>query len=154
MGLDTTFSRAFLKSQIAAGTEFPSGGTVFITIRDSDKNEIMEEAARTCHELGFKLLATRGTAVWLEGLGLPAETINKVYEGRPHIVDRLTDGGVQLLFNTTEGAQAIADSREIRRRALTDRIPYYTTAAGARAAARAMREQTAGTLGVTALQEL
>ena len=152
MGLDTNFSRAFLKSQLGAGTALPREGTVFLSIRDIDKNAIMEEAAKTMAELGFHLLATRGTAKWLKGLGLQAEIINKVYEGRPDIVDRLKDGGVQLIFNTTEGAQAIEDSREIRSVALYDKIPYYTTAAGSRAAARAMRDQAMGGLDVMALQ--
>jgi carbamoyl-phosphate synthase large subunit len=152
MGWDRSFSRAFLKSQMGAGTHLPNEGTVFISIKDSDKGPIMEEAARTMAELGFTLLATRGTAKWLEELGLQAETINKVYEGRPDITDRLKDGGVQLLFNTTEGTQSINDSREIRSVALYDRIPYYTTAAGARAAARAMKDRLEGELDVRALQ--
>ncbi|MEM9642934.1 MAG: carbamoyl-phosphate synthase large subunit [Pseudomonadota bacterium] len=152
MGLDTSFSRAFLKSQLGAGTDLPNGGTVFLSIKDADKDIVMAEAARTVAELGFKLLATRGTAKWLATLGLEAEVINKVYEGRPDIVDRLKDGGVQLIFNTTEGAQAIEDSREIRRVALYDKIPYYTTAAGSRAAARAMQDRVEGALEVVALQ--
>ncbi|MEM9778958.1 MAG: carbamoyl-phosphate synthase large subunit, partial [Pseudomonadota bacterium] len=152
MGLDTTFSRAFLKSQLGAGTDLPASGTVFLSIKDADKNEIMAEAARTVADLGFHLLATRGTAKWLGTLGLEAEVINKVYEGRPDIVDRLKDGGVQLIFNTTEGAQAIEDSREIRSVALYDKIPYYTTAAGSRAAARAMLDRVEGVLGVMSLQ--
>ncbi len=153
MGLDTTFSRAFLKSQLGAGTDLPATGTVFLSIKDADKNRIMAEAAQTVADLGFHLLATRGTAKWLATLGLKAETINKVYEGRPDIVDRLKDGGVQLIFNTTEGAQAIEDSREIRSVALYDKIPYYTTAAGSRAAARAMKDRVEGGLGVMALQK-
>ncbi|MEM8871613.1 MAG: carbamoyl-phosphate synthase large subunit [Pseudomonadota bacterium] len=152
MGLDTSFSRAFLKSQLGAGTDLPNGGTLFLSIKDADKDIVMAEAARTVAELGFKLLATRGTAKWLATLGLEAEVINKVYEGRPDIVDRLKDGGVQLIFNTTEGAQAIEDSREIRRVALYDKIPYYTTAAGSRAAARAMQDRVEGALEVVALQ--
>ncbi|MSU88282.1 carbamoyl-phosphate synthase large subunit [Rhodobacteraceae bacterium 2CG4] len=152
MGLDTTFSAAFLKSQLGAGSDLPSKGTVFISIKDADKGPLMEEAAKTVADLGFHILATRGTAKWLTSLGLSAEVINKVYEGRPDIVDRLKDGGVQLIFNTTEGAQAIEDSREIRAVALYDKIPYYTTAAGSRAAARAMKDRVEGGLGVMALQ--
>ena len=152
MGWDRSFSRAFLKSQMGAGTHLPLEGCVFISIKDSDKGPIMEEAARTLSDLGFALLATRGTAKWLESLGLEAETINKVYEGRPDITDRLKDGGVQLLFNTTEGTQSVNDSREIRSVALYDRIPYYTTAAGARAAARAMKDRLEGDLDVRPLQ--
>ena len=152
MGWDRSFSRAFLKSQMGAGTHLPNEGTVFISIKDSDKGPIMEEAARTMAKLGFNLLATRGTAKWLEELGLEAETINKVYEGRPDITDRLKDGGVQLLFNTTEGTQSVNDSREIRSVALYDRIPYYTTAAGARAATRAIADRLEGELDVRPLQ--
>ncbi|MEM8788600.1 MAG: carbamoyl-phosphate synthase large subunit [Pseudomonadota bacterium] len=152
MGRDATFSRAFLKSQLGAGTDLPRGGTVFVSIRDIDKGPIMEEAVRTVADLGFHLLATHGTMKWLRDLGLKAERINKVYEGRPDIVDRLKDNGVHLIFNTTEGTQAIEDSREIRAVALTDRIPYYTTAAGARAAARAMRDRETSGLEAMALQ--
>ena len=152
MGMDTTFSAAFLKSQLGAGTDLPRSGTVFVSIRDADKGPMMEEAARTMADLGFHLLATRGTARWLRTLGLEAETINKVYEGRPDITDRLKDGGVQLIFNTTEGAQAIEDSREIRSVALYDKIPYYTTAAGSRAAARAMKDRVEGVIEVMSLQ--
>ncbi len=141
MGWARSFSRAFLKSQMGAGVDLPTSGTCFITIKETDKGPIMEEAARIVSDLGFDLLATSGTASWLEGLGLKAETIKKRYEGRPNVVDRMQDGHVHLLFNTTEGAQSIQDSKEIRSLALYDRIPYYTTAAGARAAARAMRDR-------------
>ncbi|MEM6465644.1 MAG: carbamoyl-phosphate synthase large subunit, partial [Pseudomonadota bacterium] len=154
MGLDTTFSRAFLKSQIGAGTTLPTGGTVFISIKDADKGPIMAEAAQIVADLGFHILATRGTSAWLETLGITSEPINKVYEGRPDIVDALKDGRVQLLFNTTEGAQSITDSREIRSVALYDRIPYYTTAAGSRAAARAMQDLVKSGLDVAPLQKL
>ncbi|MEM9814195.1 MAG: carbamoyl-phosphate synthase large subunit, partial [Pseudomonadota bacterium] len=123
MGADERFSRAFLKAQLGAGTDLPAGGTCFVSIRDVDKGPLIEEAVRTVAELGFTLVATRGTAKWIEGLGLSATPINKVYEGRPDIVDRLKDGGVQLIFNTTEGVQAIEDSREIRAIALLDKIP-------------------------------
>ncbi len=152
MGWDRSFSRAFLKAQMGAGTDLPSGGTVFVSIKDADKGPIMLEAARTVAELGFHVLATRGTAAWLVENGIEAEAINKVYEGRPDIVDAMKDGRVHLVFNTTEGAQSIADSREIRSVALYDKIPYYTTAAGARAAARAMKDRMEGELGVRSLQ--
>ncbi len=152
MGSDTTFSRAFLKAQMGAGTNLPTSGTCFVSIKDADKGPMMEEAIRTVAELGFHLLATAGTAKWIHSLGLEAEKINKVYEGRPDITDRQKDGGVQLIFNTTEGTQAIEDSREIRSTALYDKTPYYTTAAGSRAAARAMKDMVEGGLGVMALQ--
>jgi carbamoyl-phosphate synthase large subunit len=154
MGLDDSFPKAFLKAQIGAGTMLPDGGTVFVSIKDSDKNPQMLESCQILTELGFKLLATRGTSEFLEANGLATETINKVYEGRPHIVDRLSDGEVSLIFNTTEGAQAVADSREIRRVALYDRIPYFTTANGAHAAALAIRDRDLENMTVTALQAM
>ena len=153
MGVDTTFSRAFLKSQLGAGNDLPSGGTCFVSIKDADKGPIMEEAMRIVTDLGFDLLATGGTADWIAGLGLSAERVNKVYEGRPHIIDRLKDSAVHLVFNTTEGTRSVEDSRAIRAAALYDRIPYYTTAAGARAAARAMKDREDGDLGVMPLQD-
>ena len=152
MGLDKTFSRAFLKSQMGAGTDLPDEGTVFVSIKDSDKGDMILEATRLVSEIGFKIIATRGTAAYLTENGIGAEVVNKVYEGRPNIVDLMKDGHVQLVFNTTEGAQSIEDSREIRSVALYDKIPYYTTAAGARAAARAMKDRTVGELEVNALQ--
>ena len=152
MGLDKTFSRAFLKSQLGAGTDLPAEGTVFVSIKDADKGGMILEAARLVSDLGFKVVATRGTADFLTGNGIAAEVVNKVYEGRPNIVDMMKDGHVQLVFNTTEGTQSIEDSREIRSVALYDRIPYYTTAAGARAAARAMKDRTEGEIEVNALQ--
>ncbi len=152
MGLDKTFSRAFLKSQLGAGTDLPSEGTVFVSIKDADKGGMILEAVRLVSDLGFKVVATRGTADFLTENGIAAEVVNKVYEGRPNIVDMMKDGHVQLVFNTTEGTQSIEDSREIRSVALYDRIPYYTTAAGARAAARAMKDRTEGEIEVNALQ--
>ncbi len=154
MGLDRTFSRAFLKAQIGAGTNLPTSGTVFISVKDSDKNPLMLEAARIMAGLGFKIVATGGTASFLKENGVPTDRINKVYEGRPHIVDLMKDGGVQVVFNTTEGAQSVADSREIRALALSGKIPYYTTAAGSRAAALAMQNRLEGDLEVMAIQEL
>lgn len=151
MGLDATFDRAFLKSQIGAGVALPDGGKVFVSVRDADKDAILD-AARTVADLGFHILATAGTAAHLRAAGVAAETVKKVYEGRPNIVDRMKDGEVALVFNTTEGAQAVADSKEIRALALMRRIPYYTTAAGARAAARAIRDRRAGALDVRPLQ--
>ncbi len=152
MGIDTSFSRAFLKSQMGAGTQLPNSGAVFISIKQADKGPMMVEAAKLVIELGFSLVATSGTADWLDGLGLPNTRINKVFEGRPHVVDAMKNGEIALVFNTTEGARSLADSKEIRSVALYDKIPYYTTAAGARAAARAMREREAGDLDVKPLQ--
>ena len=112
----------------------------------------MLEAARILVDLGFTLVATGGTRSFLEAAGLPATRTNKVYEGRPHIVDTMKDGGIDMVINTTEGAQSIADSREIRALTLSGRIPYYTTAAGAHAAALAMQDRLEGDLKVRSLQ--
>lgn len=154
MGLDKTFSRAFLKSQMGAGVDLPTQGTVFVSIKDSDKGEMILEAARNVTDLGFKIIATRGTAEYLASNGIMSGVVNKVYEGRPNIVDTLKDGGVQLVFNTTEGSQSVEDSREIRSVALYDRIPYYTTAAGCRAAARAMKGRNESEIEVHPLQDI
>jgi len=152
MGIDATFERAFLKSQIGAGVALPEGGRCFVSVRDADKATIVE-AARTVAGLGFEILATSGTAAHLREAGIEAETVKKVYEGRPNIVDRIKDGDVALVFNTTEGAQSVADSKEIRSLALYGKIPYYTTAAGARAAARALADRRDGALDVAPLQD-
>jgi len=152
MGWDRSFARAFLKAQIAAGTTLPESGRVFLSIRDADKGHEMLEAARILVDLGFDIVATRGTANWLAAADVPCEIVNKVYEGRPHIVDMLKSDAIALVMNTTEGAQAVADSREIRSVALMDRIPYFTTAAASHAAALAMRARHEGPLEVEALQ--
>ncbi|WP_136637081.1 carbamoyl-phosphate synthase large subunit [Pseudooceanicola onchidii] len=154
MGSDTTFARAFLKAQLGAGNDLPTGGRVFISIRDEDKTEAMMEAAQTLATNGFTLVATRGTAAWLKGAGIGCELVNKVYEGRPNIVDQLKDDQIALVLNTTEGQQSIEDSREIRSVALYDKIPYFTTAAGAQAAAQAIASRDMDSLKVTSLQEL
>ena len=152
MGWDRNFPRAFLKAQMGAGTHLPEAGTVFISIKEADKTADMLEAVRIMVELGFSILATRGTAAWLETNGVTAEVVNKVYEGGRTIADRMKDGDVQLVFNTTEGAQAVEDSRSIRAVALYDKIPYYTTAAGSHAAALAMKAREEGAVDVRALQ--
>ena len=152
MGWDRNFPRAFLKAQMGAGMKLPSSGCAFISIKDMDKTDQMLEAAQVLTALGFTLIATRGTAAWLNEAGIDCGTVNKVYEGRPDVTDTMKDGGVQLVINTTEGAQAVEDSKSIRSIALYDKIPYFTTAAGAHAAALAIREQTEGDVGVKALQ--
>jgi len=152
MGLDKSFNRAFLKSQIAASAPPPTEGTAFISVRDEDKSAIVDAAKRLTAN-GMAIIATGGTADYLVEQGVEVEKINKVYEGRPHIVDRMKDGGVQLVFNTTDGAQAIQDSFEIRATALKMKTSYYTTAAGALAAARAVESLRAGSLEVTPLQD-
>ena len=151
MGLDRDFGRAFAKSQVASGIHLPQAGTVFVSVRDRDKAALAPVAERLV-ALGFDLLATRGTARDLNARGIPARQVNKVLEGRPHIVDAMTDGGVQLVFNTTEGAQAIRDSFSLRQTALLREIPYYTTMAGARAAVQAIAALRTGALEVAPLQ--
>jgi carbamoyl-phosphate synthase large subunit len=151
MGLDRDFGRAFAKSQLGSGNTLPLSGCVFVSVRDSDKAALVEPCRRLV-EMGFTLVATHGTAAKLAAAGLPVGAVNKVREGRPHIVDRMLNGGVQLVFNTTEGTQAIADSFSLRRTALTIGIPYYTTVAGARAAVQAIAALTAGSLEVAPLQ--
>jgi carbamoyl-phosphate synthase large subunit len=151
MGIDSNFARAFLKSQLGAGTPLPEGGTAFISVKDADKNMVVQ-AARILDRLGFAIIATGSTCDFLRSKGVTAERVNKVYEGRPDIVDKMKDGLVQLVFNTTEGAQAVRDSFEIRATALAMKTPYYTTAAGAVAAARAIENLKEGTLEVAPLQ--
>src|SRR5437763_818806 len=151
MGIDADFGRAFAKSQLGSGTELPLQGCVFVSVRDQDK-EALVEPCRQLAAWGFALVATRGSAKKLEKKGVPVVLINKVQEGRPDIVDRMRSGGVQLVFNTTEGAQAIADSFSLRRTALTHSIPYYTTVAGARAAVQAIGALRQGCLEVAPLQ--
>jgi carbamoyl-phosphate synthase large subunit len=151
MGLDRDFARAFLKAQLGAGVTLPQSGTVFISVKDDDK-KTMAPVARAIADLGFRILATGGTARYLAEQGLTVETIKKVREGRPHIVDAMKSGEVQLVFNTTEDAKAIADSFELRRTALTNSIPYSTTVAGARAAVKAIEALNSDDLAVAPLQ--
>ena len=152
MGWDRSFAKAFLKAQMGAGVDLPTTGTIFVSIRDADKTPLMLEAATTLLGLGFTLTATRGTAQFFTDAGLACETVNKVYEGGLTIVDRLKDGHIALVFNTTEGNQAVEDSRDIRAVALYDKIPYFTTAAGAQAAAMAMAARVEGGVDVRSLQ--
>ena len=152
MGWDRSFARAFLKAQMGAGMVLPSKGRAFISIKDQDKTEVMLDTARILIGQGFELVATRGTQGWLAGHGVECAIVNKVYEGRPHVVDMLKDGGIQLVLNTTEGTQAVEDSKPMREVALYDKIPYFTTAAGAHAAARAIQAQAEGEVEVKSLQ--
>ncbi|MBN7787159.1 carbamoyl-phosphate synthase large subunit [Ponticoccus gilvus] len=152
MGWDKSFPRAFLKAQLGAGTHLPTEGAVFFSIKDDDKTPQMVEAAQILSDLGFTLVATSGTAGFLKDHDIACETVKKVYEGRPNIVDLMKDGGIQLVLNTTEGAAAVEDSREIRSVALYDKIPYFTTAAGAHAAAQAIKSRDEGELVVKSLQ--
>ena len=152
MGWDRNFGRAFLKAQMGAGMDLPTSGKVFFSIKDADKTDHMIEAAQTLITLGFELVATRGTAGWLQASNLECSDVNKVYEGRPNIVDMLKNDEIALVINTTEGTQAVNDSREIRSVALFDKIPYFTTAAGAHAASLAMQSRTEGDISVKPLQ--
>ncbi|MGE5269675.1 MAG: carbamoyl-phosphate synthase large subunit [Thiohalocapsa sp.] len=151
MGLDVDFGRAFAKSQLGSGTDLPLQGCVFVSVRDQDK-EALIEPCRQLTDWGFELVATRGTARTLTEAGVPVGLVNKVLEGRPDIVDEMRSGKIQLVFNTTEGAQAISDSFSLRRTALTHAIPYYTTVAGARAAVQAIAALREGRLEVAPLQ--
>jgi carbamoyl-phosphate synthase large subunit len=151
MGIDRDYNVAFAKSQLGGGTRLPREGTVFVSVRDADKPRILE-TMRLLAGLGFRVLATSGTQRYLAAAGLPAVKINKVAEGRPHIVDAIKNGDVQLVFNTTEGATALADSRSLRRAALLHKIPYYTTLSGAVAAAQGIKAYLGGDLEVCALQ--
>ena len=152
MGWDRNFGRAFLKAQMGAGMDLPKSGKVFFSIKDDDKTDEMKEAATNLVELGFQIVATSGTSKWLSGVGIPCEKVNKVYEGRPNIVDHLKNAEIKLVINTTEGTQSINDSREIRSVALFDKIPYFTTAAAAIAAVMAMQARNEGDLMVKPLQ--
>ncbi len=152
MGWDRDFPRAFLKAQMGAGMVLPSAGRAFISIKDADKTPAMLEAAQVLTEQGFSLVATRGTQSWLSEQGVACDVVNKVYEGRPDVADMLKDGQVQLVMNTTEGAQAVEDSKAIRSIALYDKIPYFTTAAASHAAALAIKAQAEGDVEVKSLQ--
>ncbi len=151
MGLDSSFERAFAKAQLGAGVKLPDAGTVFVSVRDGDKAALLAMSRRLI-DMGFAILATRGTAAKLRDAGLAAKVVNKVLEGRPHCVDAIRSGEVQLVINTASGAQSVTDSFDIRRSALTMGVPHYTTIAGARAAVHAIAALRAGTLEVAPLQ--
>ena len=151
MGWDRTFPLAFLKAQMGAGTILPEEGRVFLSVKDMDKTPELAAAARDLVAMGFTLVATRGTASFLTEAGIASELVNKVYEGRPNIVDMLKNGDIALVLNTTETRQAISDSRDIRAVALYDKIPYFTTAAASIAAVEAMKARDEG-IGVRTLQ--
>jgi carbamoyl-phosphate synthase large subunit len=152
MGIDRSFAAAFGKSQIGAGAKLPASGRVFLSVQDSDKASAAA-VAKGLRDLGYDVIATSGTWTYLKERGIEVERINKVREGRPHIVDRILDGDVQLVINTTSGAQAIKDSFPIRRNALVRGIPYYTTISAARALVGALAQLRTGKLDVRSLQE-
>jgi carbamoyl-phosphate synthase large subunit len=152
MGLDTNFEAAFAKSQIASGINLPTEGCVFISVKNGDKVQL-PQIVRDLQAIGFSVVATGGTVDFLKEQGIDVPRVNKVADGRPHIVDAMKNGEIQLVFNTTEGAQSYRDSYSIRRTALTQNIPYYTTMSGARASIQAIRRlKTGAPLGVRALQ--
>jgi len=152
MGLDVSYAIAFAKSQIGSGSKVPRDGVVFVSVRDDDKPMIVD-AMRHLEAVGFKIIATGGTQRYLVENGVAAERINKVLEGRPHIVDSMKNGGVQLVINTTDGAKSISDSRDIRRTALLRKLPYYTTIPGAVAAVEGIIAYREGNLTVRPLQD-
>ena len=152
MGFDSKFHRAFYKAQLGAGIELPISGKIFLSIKEEDKGSVLLEAANCLVEMNFTLIATRGTASFLAKSGIKSVVVNKVYEGRPNIVDQIKNGAIVLIFNTTAGAQAIDDSRSMRTSALMDGIPYFTTLAAIHAATFAMKAHGQDDIGVRALQ--
>ena len=152
MGIDTDFATAFAKSQLGAGTILPNGGVAFVSVKDSDKPVILAAVTKLV-DLGFSIIATGGTQKYLADEGIPVERVNKVAEGRPHIVDRIIDGGVALIFNTTEGWQSHKDSASIRASALHAKVPYFTTAAASLASAQAIEALRGAKLDVRSLQD-
>jgi len=151
MGLDRDFGHAFAKSQLGASSNLPQSGCVFVSVKDRDKQAILAPMQRLA-AMGFRIVATRGTTGFLRRAGVAVDEINKVLEGRPHIVDAMKNGDVQLVFNTTEGRHAMSDSFSLRQAALMGSIPYYTTVAGMRAAVEAIAALRAGALEVAPLQ--
>ena len=151
MGIDTDYAVAFAKSQLGGGTNVPTTGTVFVSVKDADKDRIIP-AVKELAEMGFEVIATGGTQRHLDKNDIACQQINKVLEGRPHVVDAMKNGDVDIVFNTTEGAQALADSYSIRRTALLYHIPYYTTLAGAKAVTKAIKAVRADILKVQPLQ--
>jgi carbamoyl-phosphate synthase large subunit len=151
MGIDRDFDIAFAKSLIGAGMALPQGGTAFVSVKDADKENIVP-AVEKMVALGFAIIATGGTAAHLASKGLPVTQVNKVAQGRPHIVDKLLDGEVDIVFNTTEGWQSLKDSHSIRTTTLNRKVPYFTTAAASLAAARAIEAVRGHALEVASLQ--
>ena len=152
MGIDNDFGKAFGKAQMAAGVKLPLEGKVFISVKDSDKRHIID-LSKKLHEMGFAIVATKGTSSFLNEYGVLNQPILKVTEGRPHIIDAMKSGDIHLVINTTFGVKAVKDSYEIRRTALTQNIAYYTTIAGAKAAVEAIDALKRETLDVRTIQE-
>tara|TARA_Y100001934_G_C12386765_1_gene796662 strand:- start:5230 stop:8469 length:3240 start_codon:yes stop_codon:yes gene_type:complete len=151
MGIDSDFGLAYAKAQLGAGMDLPVSGTAFISVRDRDKKDIIK-VTKQLNSLGFNLLATKGTAEALKSAGLRVETVNKVYEGRPHCVDAIKNGDIQIVVNTVEGSQAISDSYTLRRATLEYKLPYFTTIAASRAMAEALTALNSHELSVRPLQ--
>ena len=153
MGLAESFGMAFAKSQLGGGVTLPASGKVFISVREQHK-PLMAELASDLIELGFEIIATGGTTKYLREQGITVEYVKKVHEGRPHIVDAMKNGDVHLVFNTTSGKQSLQDSFSLRRTALTQKIPYFTTAAAARACVQALKELANDDYQVESLQAI
>ncbi len=153
MGIDAGFGKAFAKAQSGAGSHLPNAGKVFVSVKDRDKNPLLISIAKDLTGLGFKLEATRGTAKFLSGQGIAVEMVNKVKEGRPHIVDHLKNGDIDMVINTVFGSQSQRDSLSIRRTTLTQNVPYFTTLAGAHAAALAISSNISSGCSVKTIQE-
>ncbi len=151
MGLDRDYALAFAKSQLGAGVDLPRSGTLFVSVRDEDKAKVLPSVQKLA-SLGFRVLATGGTARYLIDKGVEVTKINKVLEGRPHIEDAIRNRQVQLVFNTTDGQKALSDSKSLRRATLMQKVPYYTTMAGAAAVTEAIAALRAGSLEVRPLQ--
>jgi carbamoyl-phosphate synthase large subunit len=152
MGLDMTYDMAFAKSQLGAGMRMPQAGTVFISVKDADKPKILP-AMKKLVEMGFKLVATGGTQRYFEDKGVPSTKINKILEGRPHVVDAIKNGDIQLVLNTTETRSSQSDSKPIRQTALMQKVPYYTTLPGILSVTKAIAAQKEGRLDVKPLQD-
>ena len=153
MGVGRSFAEAYYKSQLATGAVLPESGTAFISVRETDRAGAVE-VARRLTELGFRIVATRGTAAAIQAAGIDCEVVNKVFEGRPHIVDKIIDGEIDLVVNTTEGTQSIADSFTIRREALQNKVVCTTTISGGLATCEAIRHRRERELNVYRLQDL
>ena len=151
MGIDRSFAMAFAKSQLGAGSPLPQSGKLFVSVKDTDKPVIVP-AVRQMIDLGFSVCATGGTADYLAAQGLDVERVNKVAQGRPHIVDKIKDGEIVLIFNTTEGWQSLKDFEDIRRSALVNKVTQYTTAAASVACAQAIAALRDTNLEVRTLQ--
>ncbi|NMD06420.1 MAG: carbamoyl phosphate synthase large subunit, partial [Phyllobacteriaceae bacterium] len=152
MGLDKGFDMAFAKSQIGAGMRIPQGGTVFVSVKESDKSRVLP-AIKKLAELGFAIRATGGTHSYLEQKGIASVKINKVLEGRPHVVDAIKNGDIQLVLNTTESKSSESDSKSIRQTAVMQKVPYYTTLPGILSVTKAIAAQKADTIQVRPLQD-